>query len=324
MQQTGDYPVPQSFRTSRRKTRLKTTTTGRGGFRKDVPPHLKMVAVDLEKRHRKLGTQSPFDLLDIPTVAGPSELERKYTQLTKKFDPKRAAMGLPSDLEQMAIELLEAVEVAYGLLKDPRQWKKHVKIHDEFKKSGSNVYPMPGLSGAKAPEPAKTTAAVEAPATSPKSKPSSTTKADLRDAALKFKMGLVLLNKRNFAAAREHLETATKLADGAALNDEVTVDLYASGRRSLAMVNYRGWTGEGVDECGGSDVDVHGFSLVSLSGKPQVILPPEEGEVELRGLWYRNGALEYALHTWPDEITIYNADGEAACGLALPFCDCPC
>ncbi len=125
----------------------------------------------------------------------------------------------------------------------------------------------------------------------------------------------------DFQAIRTEIETS---ADSDPLQSELTAAIYKGRRRTIAAVHYRGWTGEGFDECGGPDLDRRALSLIDMGRAPTLLISPVEIEADILGVWIRSGELEYALHQWPDQIEIFSGSGEPQCGLSIDFCDCPC
>lgn len=126
------------------------------------------------------------------------------------------------------------------------------------------------------------------------------------------------------AAWKTAMGEARARAEGETLEQERTFERWRLGDRELLVVDAWIKTGEGFDECGGGDVNLHVRGVVENGA---IVVPFRDatyeswlGLLDLGG----DGSLEVISYSFPSVTTIHRADGEPLCGAEIAYCDCPC
>ena len=226
--QTGDYPAvhrsrpassasnpviipppPRATSSSASRTPKASTSgavTGRAatGPVDGVPDQLRGLVAEIDRLHSEMGALSAFELLGLEHDADAVKVSARRRALGRRYNPDALESQLPADIVQRARDLLSAVNQAAQMLADPAKRAEYVALERE----NTPVKAPPLARGP--PEPKSLPSA--APAARSKDRPRARStgasfaerEAMRREAKLRFKMGKVLMQKRDNAQAREH------------------------------------------------------------------------------------------------------------------------
>jgi hypothetical protein len=111
---------------------------------------------------------------------------------------------------------------------------------------------------------------------------------------------------------------------GVALLAEITSQTWRLGATEYQLVGGRLYSGEGVVDCGGDDVNVRVQGLMSGDGaKPSVSFRDTSFE-EWRGFFEGDSGLVVVAQSFPLVTQLFGSEGEEVCRVDVPFCDCGC
>ena len=166
--QTGDYPLFTNT-----PSRASTSRRPKLSRRSDVPINMKRVVDRIDALYTMIGSCAPYELFGLPGVANPDTVAEKHKELVKAFNPELLRVQLPGDIVDIAKEVVAALDEAKAILSDSTKRAKLLAADVGRSARKNNV--------------------------DPKLK---------EEAALRFKMGKVLLQKRDYAGARDKFKFA--------------------------------------------------------------------------------------------------------------------
>jgi len=203
--------VPSPVKRPRSSGAVPVPVRSETASRKDVPAEQRELATELVAMHKKIGG-SAFELLGIESSASDLQITQARRKRAKRFSPDLLMSQLPDDLLEKARELMAAINQAAEMLSDPELRAEYVELEKAVKESES---PPPPPEKKKKPKRAKASSVVEE-SPMPRASRSRSRVGGLdnfeeresarREAKVRFKMGRVLLHKRQCGEARAHFK----------------------------------------------------------------------------------------------------------------------